>query len=128
MHHFIPSFYHNLFCFTFQRIFDVFRHFFLVNPPTFNLSFDLNVSIFCNFFFYIQTCLKNCKKNAMPRWNFSSSFTTASTDLCLRQCLSCVITPPPQVRVQAVHLAHSPHQYVVTSSSSSRLLEATTSS
>lgn len=52
----------------------------------------------------------------------------AWTDLCLRQCRSCVMTPPPQVRVQAVHLAHSPHQYVVTSSSSSRLLEATTSS
>lgn len=50
------------------------------------------------------------------------------TDLCLRQCLSCDMTPPPQVRVQAVHLAHSPHQYVVTSSSSSRLLEATPSS
>lgn len=51
-----------------------------------------------------------------------------ASDLCLRQCLSCDITPPPQVRVHAVHLAHSPHQYVVTSSSSSRLLDATPSS
>lgn len=50
------------------------------------------------------------------------------TDLCLRQCRSCDITPPPQVRVQAVHLAHSPHQYVVTSNSSSRLFDATPSS
>lgn len=30
--------------------------------------------------------------------------------LCLRQCLSWDLTPPPQVLVHAVHLVHSPHQ------------------
>ncbi|TNN38607.1 hypothetical protein EYF80_051218 [Liparis tanakae] len=59
-------------------------------------------------------------------WTENKHF--GETDLCLRQCLSCDTTPPPQARVQAVHLAHSPHQYVVTSSSSSRLLDATPSS
>lgn len=46
------------------------------------------------------------------------------TDLCFKQCLSCDVIPPPQVRVQAVHLDHSPHQYAVAMDSAT-LLEAT---
>lgn len=42
--------------------------------------------------------------------------------LCFKQCLSFVLMPPPQVRVHPVHLAHSPHQYAVLSSPSSKLL------